>query len=379
MPGTGGIHEKYPLEGEYSDAHAQFQGIYGEMKTTLQANILHRLNAMQRLGALDTQEADDLAELFQNLDAVLDKDGAAAARDKLLPLIHRVASTHPKLPELIDALDVKLKSGRDSEWRRDASNLVTFAVHAGVKEGTTDFEGGLRLLMALDRKIQELDLLDASSMRPIVSGLTEIHLGREDIKITPITGEEFKSTREAFQSMVSTTVTRIEAGRAEQQERTVHALLERCQEGSGQGRGKLSEAQADVVTQWLATKIKAGSVTPEEQGRVLRLFTEEALPAQKFMEMAGTLDWLSYGPALAQLAQLVTAAEKLEHTAARAMRDYKIPAALFFHMTQDLAEFVSCHPESASKDALKDRVQAMEDRHSLRLGGVPQVVAPAAP
>jgi hypothetical protein len=233
--------------------------------------------------------------------------------------------------------------------------------------------------MALDRKIQELDLLDASSMRPIVSGLTEIHLGREDIKITPITGEEFKSTREAFQSMVSTTVTRIEAGRAEQQERTVHALLERCQEGSGQGRGKLSEAQADVVTQWLATKIKAGSVTPEEQGRVLRLFTEEALPAQKFMEMAGTLDWLSYGPALAQLAQLVTAAEKLEHTAARAMRDYKIPAALFFHMTQDLAEFVSCHPESASKDALKDRVQAMEDRHSLRLGGVPQVVAPAAP
>jgi hypothetical protein len=381
MPGTGGIHEKYSLEGEYSDAHAQFQGIYGEMKTTLQANILHRLVVLGGRFMVSQQDGDAVAELFQNVDAVLGKEGAAVAHTRLLPVLWKMNPTHPKLPALIDAVDAKPQAGRGYEWRDEVKEVLTGVVLAGVQEGTTSFVAGLRLLASLDRKLRELHSSEAGCVFPVVSDLTAIHLRRGDIKVTTVTvtDKEINSTSAELISTVRSTAQRLQVAQAEEQERTVTVLLERCIPSTGQGRGKLSEVQADVVTQWLATKTKAGSVTPEEQGRVLRLFTEEALPAQKFMEMAGTLDWLSYGPALAQLAQLVTAAEKLEHTTARAMRDYKIPAALFFHMTQDLAEFVSCHPESASKEALKDRVQAMEDRHSLRLGGVPQVVAPAAP
>jgi hypothetical protein len=324
------------------------------------------------------QEGDDVAELFQNVDAVLGKEGAAVAHARLLPLLWKMNPTHPKLPALIDAVDAKPQAGRGYEWRDEVKEVLTGVVLAGVQEGTTSFVAGLRLLAALDRKLRELHSSEAGCVFPVVSDLTAIHLSRGDIKVTTVTvtDKEINSTSAELISTVRSTAQRLQVTQAEEQERTVTVLLERCIPSTGQGRGKLSEAQADMVTQWLDTKAKAGSVTPEEKRRVLRLFTEQALPAQKFMEMAGTLDWLSYGPALAQL---VTAAEKLEHTAARAMRDYKIPAALFFHMTQDLAEFVSCHPESASKDALKDRVQAMEDRHSLRLGGVPQIIALAAP
>jgi hypothetical protein len=411
MPYLGKIHDKYnsspefhhvfsaPHDGEAPEV-AEARKIFSAIESTLKANIASQLDALGEKPSLDAQDTDDLAELFLQLDQVFDKEAAAAARGKLLPLLGKVAPTHPKLPELVDALDM----ASSPAWRSAVDQLVTAVVRPALQPGTTRLVQGVRLLNALDRQLRAQHLVEGDSMVPVVASLMDEHLGRSDILATHVTDKELEplhppvaqrmpfgerefdarrmsmwlpetgrqeTTDTVFRRTACQAAARIngalETARVARLERTVRPMLDRCLPATGQGRVKLSQTQADVVSHWIARN--GNQIASLEQARVLRLFTEDVLPPKQFMSMVGQLHWFSLE--MPQLERLVASAEKLERTTERDRLKYEIPGALFFLMTQDLASLVSDHPESETQAALMARVQEMENRHIVRLQGVP--------